>query len=474
MNHLGPSTKRKKNLDHVDELAQDDSWDSDKIGYAREQYNPRPSRRRSGIDRDEHPVQADADVGTGKRKRQKIGRQHEAVQEDTWDSDKIGAHRESYKPRPSRRRSRAVLEAGDEDSAAPERSMPDTCPPGPVSPERPENAEPILVSSGQQAPQEQSDVIEGIDPSYLAALPEDLRQEVIADQLARNSQASRTRGRGRPIQDGDSPVPLTEENPKAKKRGRKKKETGNEGALTVADEADPQGTAAPTPAAGKKKRGRPRKSEVSQPPQAPAADDDISLAYEVENGSDAAEATPPPDIEDTPAPSRAPSKRGRKKKVVEETPAAPEEETSAPELDNHVATNEAKAPSKRGRKRKMVVEELPSAGESGRPAEDSQPEQEVASDAEDSSKAEAGVGRKALTDISNAASSHGPAHEMDWKERTASETSVNRQRETTPEAKAKETSKSGSSTTSQQGKVPLRVGLSKRSRIAPLLKIIRK
>lgn len=334
--------------------------------------------------------------------------------------------------------------------------MPDTCPPGPGSPEGAEKEEPILISSGQQAPQEQSDAIDGIDPSYLAALPDDLRQEVIADQLARNSQASRTRGRGRPSQGGDTPQP--------KKRGRKKKETVNEDASALAEEVGPQGTAAPTPAAGKKKRGRPKKTDISKIPPAPAADDDISLAYgaeDVSNAADAAdtaEAIPPQDSEVVPAPSRAPSKRGRKKKVVEEKPAAPEAETSfreeeAVDGDNQGVTKEAKIPSRRGRKRK-VVEEPPSADESDDHVEGSQQELEVASDVEEDSKAGTGGKRKALTDISNTASSQGPAHEAAENERT--------------------TPRSASSTTNQQGKVPLRVGLSKRSRIAPLLKIIRK
>lgn len=350
--------------------------------------------------------------------------------------------------------------------------MPDTCPPGPGSPEGAEKEEPILISSGQQAPQEQSDAIDGIDPSYLAALPDDLRQEVIADQLARNSQASRTRGRGRPSQGGDTPQP--------KKRGRKKKETVNEDASALAEEVGPQGTAAPTPAAGKKKRGRPKKTDISKIPPAPAADDDdISLAYgaeDVSNAADAAdtaEAIPPQDSEVVPAPSRAPSKRGRKKKVVEEKPAAPEAETSfreeeAVDGDNQGVTKEAKIPSRRGRKRK-VVEEPPSADESDDHVEGSQQELEVASDVEEDSKAGTGGKRKALTDISNTASSQGPAHEAAENERTTPETVVD-----TPKAKEKETPRSASSTTNQQGKVPLRVGLSKRSRIAPLLKIIRK
>lgn len=423
-------------------------------------------------------MQSDADVGASKRKRQKTYQRHDTLQDDAWDSDKIGAHRENYKPRPSRRRSRAVLDAVDKDLATPERSMPDTCPPGPGSPEGMGNLEPALISSGQPAPQDQSGVIEGIDPSYLEALPEDLRQEVIADQLARNSQTSRTRGRGRPSQGGENLLSLNEAITLPMKRGRKKKEILAD-ASTLAEEAGPECTTGTTPAVGKKKRGRPKKSGVVQLPPPPAADDDISLAFETddtpgtENGADAVAIMPPQDIEDAPAPSRAPSKRGRKKKLVEETPAIHEEETSLVDRDNQEATKEVKVPSKRGRK-KNVVEEPLSADDLDENVEGSRRLLETASDAEGYSKASPGMKRKALTDISNTASSPGAAHENDEKEITTSEVAVNIQGEAMPEFKAKETPRLASSTANQQGKVPLRVGLSKKSRIAPLLKIIRK
>lgn len=422
-------------------------------------------------------MQSDADVGASKRKRQKTYQRHDAGQDDAWDSDKIGAHRENYKPRPSRRRSRVVLDAEDKDLATPGRSMPDTCPPGPGSPEWMENLGPALISSGQPAPQDQSGVIEGIDPSYLEALPEDLRQEVIADQLARNSQTSRTRGRGRPSQGGENLLSLTEATTQPVKRGRKKKEILEEDAPT--EEAGPECTAVATPAVGKKKRGRPKKSGIVQLPPPPAADDDISLAFETyntpgtENGADSLETIPPQDTEDAPAPSRAPSKRGRKKKLVEETPAIPEEETSLVDSDNQEATKEVKVPSKRGRK-KNVVEEPLSADDLDEHVEGSQRVLETASDAEGYSEASPGMKRKALTDISNTASFPGAVHENDVKEMATSEAAVNIQGEATPEVKAKETPRLASSTANQQGKVPLRVGLSKKSRIAPLLKIIRK
>ncbi|KAI3391863.1 hypothetical protein diail_6662 [Diaporthe ilicicola] len=482
LEQLGLRTKRKRDSGQLNELVQDHSWDSEKIGYAREHYNPRPSRRRPGINEDEQPTQADVTAASAKRKRQKTDQGHDAVQEDSWDLDKIGAPREGYKPRPSRRRSRAVLEAEDEE---PERSMPDTCPPGPGSPEGMRNAQPILISSGQQAQQEQSDAIVGIDPSYLAALPEDLRQEVIADQLARNSQASRTRGRGRPSQGGGNDAPPTKETPQPKKRGRKKKETSNKDASNAAEAADTQLITAPTTPAKKKKRGRPKKSEVNQPSPAPAADDDISLAYEVEDvskvadGMDVVGAQSPQLAENVSAPSRAPFKRGRKKKVAQETAGAREEDSSVHDAEDvthgehQEAIEETNAPSKRGRKRK-VVEEPPSVDELDELVEGSQKELAAGSDAEVDSQAAAGVKRKALADISNTASSQGPPEGTGGKQEVIPKDVVEAQREATPEVKAKETPRNVSSHPNQQGKVPLRVGLSKRSRIAPLLKIIRK
>jgi hypothetical protein len=432
---------------------------SDKISYPREQYNPRPTRRRSGIEQDGQPTRADIGVGTAKRKRQKTDRHHDAGQDDTWDSDKIGAHRENYKPRPSRRRSRAVLDAGDEDLATPGWSMPVTSPPGRGDAEMTERAEPVLISSGQPAPQEQNDLVEGIDPSYLAALPEDLRQEVIADQLARNSQIPRTRGRGRPSQRVDGLAPLTDATAQPAKRGRKKKtETPAEDALDSPEEAVPEIAAVTTPVAGKNKRGRPRKSEARQLPQPPAANDDTPLAHEAGDmpvPADRAnvEEAVPRGMADAPGPLRAPSNRGRKRKVIAGSPAAPEEESSTDDKGSQGATKETKATSNRVPKETVVEGSLP---------------------ADDYSEASPGTKRKALADISNTKSCQVPADEKQGNAGTSSDAAADMQTETTPEVRSKDTAGSASSTTKQQGKVPLRVGLSKKSRIAPLLKIIRK
>ncbi|ROV92606.1 hypothetical protein VMCG_08962 [Cytospora schulzeri] len=460
-NQALPKAKRRRGEDDDDELAQDDAWDSDEIGVQREQYVPRPSRGRTGIDPDEDlegSVTADNSGNRSMRnKRLKTGQHGDVAQEDPWDSDKIGAHREAYKPRPSRRRSRAVVQEDAEENA-PEQSMPDTCPFRPTSSEGMEGAGPILISSGQQAPQQEVESVEGIDPDYLAALPRELRQEVISDHLARNAQAaSRTRGRGRP---SSLATPREE----------------TEQALAAAEDDDAQSSTAPL-APAKRKRGRPKKSETGQPVPAAAADEDISFAYEVEDvhqavDDSAAEEFLPAEPVQAPVPAKATSKRGRKKKVVEEPPSAIEEEP--PQLDaEDVPPNEpvqavsetAKAPSKRGR-RKKIVEDPPADVEDGLEEEGGTAQDpstkvddsaEITLDEPGESVEEADASRLPLQDVSN--------------------TSSSKDKEVTPEAKAKskETPRSASSTTGQgQGKVPLRVGLSKRTRIAPLLKIIRK
>lgn len=79
--------------------------------------------------------------------------------------------------------------------------------------------------------------------------------------------------------------------------------------------------------------------------------------------------------------------------------------------------------------------------------------------------------REALRDISNTASQNDTTTNKS-REVSASE-DFEKQKAITPEPKAKEIPRSGSST-GRQSKVPLRVGLSKKSRITPLLKMIRK
>lgn len=469
-------TKRREDKDEDDELAQNDSWDSDNIGFQREQYVPRQSRRRGGIESYEGlgtPALVDADAGSTSKKRLRTERLVDEVQEDSWKNDQIGAYQEDYEPKPRLTRSKAVVQEDAEESA-PEQLMPDTCPPDRAGSGDMESAEPILISSGQQTPQEGVEVIEGIDPDYLAALPKDLRQEVISDHLARNLQASRTRGRGRPNQLLNAPDAPTEQTAQPKRRGRKRKEPMNEEVMNAAQDDEAQATPASI-APAKKKRGRPRKSETVQAAPIAAADEDISLAYEVEDIPQAVEdpiaedTQPAESVKEAPMSTKAQSKRGRKKKTVEEPPIALEE----PSEHVQAISETSKAPSKRGRKKKAVEE--PAANVSDELQEEEDAPHDLTMEVEESSQLpsnkpgesvqETDTSRMPLENISgNTASFKGIA-----------ERDAGGQKEVTPEAKVNEIPKSASSTTGQgQGKVPLRVGLSKRTRIAPLLKIIRK
>ena len=484
-----PRTKRQRAENEFGRIGY--SWNSDSDEDPRENVVSRSRRRKKAILERElgRSVLHDADSGSVGKRQVKTAPGVNVAQEGSWDSDKIGVHRDKYEPRPSRRRSRAAALEGTENAS--EQSMPDTCPPGPASPGGLERAEPIFISSGQQAPQDEAEHIKGIDPDYLAALPEDLRQEVIADHLAQNPQASRTRGRGRPKQLSNALDNPPEQLPQPKKRGRKKKEPTREEVLTPAPDTEAQAMPASI-APAKKKRGRPKKSETAQPGPAAGVDEDISRAYELGQSPRAVDESIADDtlalesVQDVPVSAKAPSKRGRKKKVVKEPPASPNQEPIEPIAEDgrpsepvQTVSDQTKGPSKRGRKRK-VVEEIPTALIDEYQAEGDDTAEIQNMEVDDSAEAPldepSGPVEETmpLQDISNTASSktsrlkHGkgevtPEQDADVQEGVASE------------ARTKENSKGTSSTTGQgQGKVPFRVGLSKRSRIAPLLKIIRK
>lgn len=333
-----------------------------------------------------HPVEI---MSRAKKRKKSPGQEDELAQDDGWNSDHIGFSRDNYQPRPSKRRSRAVVEQETD-----EQSMPDTCPPGVEDFEATEPA-PEAVTAETHA-------IEGLDPDFLAAMPDDIRQEIINNHIsAANTQTARTRSRARPSEASSGSLLPNEEVPQPKKRGRKKKVPSASDEVPVAAVADDEVGAQPSPApvaSAKKKRGRPRKSG-SDP--APAAD----------------ESEPQPSIEDAPATpqaTKATGKRGRKKKMVEEAPPQPVEEDP-----------------------QEFVDESEKA-----------PEQDSRRDGGDGTE---NSGREALRDISNTA---------------AEKTLVDEHKN---ESKAASTAAGG-----QADKVRYRVGLSKRSRIAPLLKMIRK
>lgn len=446
--HIPPSTsrrmKRKRDTAVVNAPAEDESWNSDEVGYSRETYVPRPSHRRSGVEANvgDDPEVAKRASHAG-NKREKKAERLRTAQEDSWDSDKIGYHREQYVPRPSRRRSKAVIE-DESDREDLDKAMPDTCPPGDTDLEDVKDPEPMLISSGHQAPQQATEDFEGLDADFLAALPADLRQEVISDHIAlqsgRTTQASRTRSRGRPSMVSSGTQPLLEETPQPKKRGRKKKEPKLDEAPISIEESGAGPTVPATTA--KRKRGRPKKSEAIPPPPAPEsdhADPPIDTAAPVPEAIDELDPREAPTVEpvrDVAEAPKAPAKRGRKK-IAKEVPARPT-----------------------GSKKDTTPHNLGDAPVS--------PLDESCDEAGFEDK------REPLRDISNTASQNASAGGRLPEEKvTSNDGGSGTQLEVTPEPKAPEVPRSAS-TTGQPGKPPVRVGLSKKSRIAPLLKIIRK
>lgn len=449
-------------VDEEDELAQQDSWDSNKVGYSRENSVPRHSRN-SGAGRESiKDTEAEADTSnTGKKKRQKRGGNAETSNEDSWDSDKVGFHREHYAPRPSRRRSRLIMEE-DENIQHPEESMPDTCPPGNASYTKTADAGSTAIASGWQAPDEVNGGIAGVDPEVWAALPDDIRQELISQQQsARNLQASRTRRSGRAGEATSGLVHVREETPQPKKRGRKKKiQMVEQVPVTfdaqVAALEEPETRPSPPPAAtAKRKRGRPRKAEAAPPQPFPEiqesalAMDVPEMFFEADEEPSATHSLPEELWQDVEAPKTS-ANRGRKKKMIGAPPVQLNELNETPYTEGEGGDTV-------GSMGKQAVE--PSHSSVDAPA--------VSVETED---------RPALRDISSRASNWVVKSDSSASDQTAEGPATDeaeKQLEVTPEPKAKRVPKSAS-TPGQQGKVPLRVGLSKRSRIAPLLKNIRK
>lgn len=446
-------------VDEEDELAHD-SWNADKIGNIRETRVARSSRRRSEADQD-HLGHTDTEIdpSTPGRKRPKRGAKDDSNHADSRDSDNIEFPSEHYAPRPSKRRSRIVADKEGEMQRA-EDSMPDTCPPGDTSYKNPADVGSIAAPSEWQEADQVAEVIAGADPEVWAALPDEIRQELMAQQqFARTPQASRATRSGRGAEAASKPEPFQEELTQPKKRGRKKKVKSIEEAPIAIDECaaaseEPETLPSPAPtAAAKRKRGRPRKSEAAPPPSMidepfKITDAPERLVVGIEEQS-ATHALPVKSPADSEVP-KAPAKRGRKKKAVE-----------APSLDlqglgEENAHLEEDGDDFDGLMGKRAVEPLES------PVDPPAVSIEI-------------EGRPALQDISNSASNmllkSGSARDHVAGDLPTDE--AEQQQEVTPEPKVKEAAKSAS-TPGQQGKVPLRVGLSKRSRIAPLLKIIRK
>ncbi|KAJ4412517.1 hypothetical protein N0V82_008742 [Gnomoniopsis sp. IMI 355080] len=460
-----PSTARKsrqkRHMSIVNEEEEPAQYDSVKIGYTRETFVPRTNRRRfRAVEDSVTDTQVEADKNRARRMRQKQGEHAEGTQEDPENTVKIGLPGEQYAPSPSRRGSTVMAEE-DERMQHAGGSMPDTCPPGNASYEGSADVEPEPPSLNRQEPDQAIEAMAGVDPEVWAALPDEIRQELISQQeSARHSQTSRTRRSGRGSEAASSLALVQEEPPQHKKRGRKKKVKAAEDDSQAFNEpttAIEEPEARPSPAATattKRKRGRPRKVEMAPPSPS-------SEAEEPGRSTEAPELPFVPDVElsathglphehpkETSAP-KPPAKRGRKKKVVEAPPVRLNElqENAYPDADcdglDEIAGRQAV-----------------------KPPQSSAIPPSASVEIED---------RQALRDISSTASNTLPKKDSasDQAAEKTSMEAVEQRQEVTTEPKAKETSKSAS-TPGQQGKVPLRVGLSKKSRIAPLLKVIRK
>lgn len=447
-------------VEEEDELAQHDSWNFGKSGSRTGASISRPSPQRTGTNQSSvRETKAEAETSTVRKKRQKRGGRVEPAHEDPWDSDKVGYQREHYAPRPRKRRSRVIVEEKEELQYL-EQSMPDTCPPGDASHGRTDAAEPTITSPGQRTPDPATEGLEGIDPDFWAAMPNDIRQELMSQQQStRTSQASRTRRSGQAGESRNSLVPIQEVPPQPKKRGRKKKQQNSEEAPatfcdTAAVSEEPEARPSPAPTA-KRKRGRPRKAEVAPPPPPSEIEDTAPVreatelvleAVEVPNVTHGLPDEPSQGVVEA---LKAPVKRGGKKKAAEASAVLSSElkETACIEREGFDPV---------GSMDRLAVE----------PSHSPVDTLAVSFEFED---------RQALQDISNKASNmlpnSGPAVDQTTEKTATYE--VEQQEEVTPEPKVKEVPKS-TPTPGQQGKVPLRVGLSKKSRIAPLLKVIRK
>lgn len=445
-------------VDEEDELAHD-SWNPDKSEIIRETRMAKSNRRGSRADQDHlGDTLSDTDTVNSGKKRKRDARVN-TLHADSGEPDNLGFPSEHHVPRPSTRRSRVV--AYKEEMQRVDDSMPDTCPPGNSSYKNSAGVGPIAVPSEWQKADEVVEGIAGADPEVWAALPDDIRQELMAQQqFARTSHASRTRRSGRGAEAASTLEPPPDEMAQTKKRGRKKKVKSIEEAPIAIDEAaaafeELETLPSPVPtAAAKRKRGRPRKSEAAPPPSMIDEPSELTDAPERlvvgKEEQSATHALPVKSPADSKMPLKAPAKRGRKKKVVE-----------APSLDlqglgEETAHLEEDGDDFDGLIGKRAVE--PPQSPMDPPA--------VSIEIED---------RPALRDMSSSASNmllkSGSATDHVAEDLPTDE--AEQQQKVTPEPKAKEVAKSAS-TPGPQGKVPLRVGLSKRSRIAPLLKIIRK
>ncbi|PSR85537.1 hypothetical protein BD289DRAFT_257825 [Coniella lustricola] len=457
--------KRKRCADAGESRVVDGGWDSDSIGVSREQYVPRPSRRRTGLESIAHgsnqeEAKADAPISRARREKQ---RDTVGTGQD-FDSESEKVHRSSKRAvarHKTSRRSSVIGEDEDKDQQD-SQSMPDTLPPDSFELGNESATEPPLASSQHEAREASTAGLEGLDRDFLAALPEEIRQEVIADhiaqQSARESQATRTRSHRRFVERSSEhqSLPITT-TPQPRKRGRKKKQqqaSHDEQPAAPASEAIPVSESSVT---GKRRRGRPRKSDVAQVTGA-AADADVLV-----------EAT----TTSTTAQKIAPGSGASAEDDVMEALAGDSETFGNAEL-------ELVAPAKRGRKRKIEDTDPTTRATPPEEAEDPQHSAKVGSEAMDAAteRTDAVDQRDILKDISNSAVQNGSSGSLEGVDEDGGKQQQEQDQTPTTITTVKTTPGGGPLTaggSSSSTKTPLlRVGLSKKSRIAPLLKMIRK
>lgn len=316
------------------------------------------------------------------RKRKKKSKHIEEVdelgQDESWDSDTIGFHRETYTPCISRRRSNATSIHEDETA------------------QHEEVEEPVNV------------VDMGVEEE-----PENPVTETLADPIEDNSASNTaTTALEAPVTTEQETLPTTQ--PK-KKRGRKKKQPIVEEAIqdeqpteepTTPAELDPPFQATEVEEVSekpKRKRGRPRKS-------------------------DQAKAT---EIDAPPEPVEAPEEPAGKTADDDYHGASPEEDEEKPK---------SKKTAKKQKKKDNIVEDIPR---------------------EDESPALKEIGANSIT----------PSRSMSSEPASKKSKDVPA---TTENSKVKSQAKEPPKPAVSQSKSLYRVGLSKKSRIAPLLKCIKK
>lgn len=385
-----------------------------------------------------HPVEI---MSRATKRKSPTMKKDEPSEDDAWISDNIGFSRGNYVPRPSKKRSRTELKDDDDEVAAQEQSMPDTCPPGHAPSETSEHAQEV---TSNEALATQGVDMEGLDPDFLAAMPDDIRQEIINNHKpAGNKQTARTRSRARPTEASSGPLPTHEETPQPKKRGRKKKLPATDDLALVADEPAAQPSPAPL-ALAKRKRGRPKKSEAAPAPvieEDQRAEDESGLQAEIAEEARMKELLSIEDTQVTLQATKPTRRRGRKKKTGKENAEVVQEDVNESVCETEDVSG--------------MAQEI-----------DGTLDQNPEPPTEDASEGRGNGGREALRDISNTVVEKPPGADH-------ADSGVD-DKDATPASKKSKDSSKPASTPSQLHKVRYRVGLSKKSSITPLLKSIRK